>query len=197
MPAGNDPSDLRAQADQILTQIRAEKLDAITPPRFRTAITLPAQVGQALADTTTPSLYLTGPVGAGKTHAAWAVIRRILEHDDLTHLATALVAHRATTLLDLLRPSDDPTAARREVTRCQHARLLFLDDLGAEKPTEWTRERLYEIVDHRYAELLPVVVTSNLPPSKLGDHVGERVASRLAEMCTVVPLIIADRRRPR
>ncbi len=50
MPAGNDPSDLRAQADQILTQIRAEKLDAITPPRFRTAITLPALVEQALAE---------------------------------------------------------------------------------------------------------------------------------------------------
>jgi DNA replication protein DnaC len=72
-----------------------------------------------------------------------------------------------------------------------------LDDLGAEKPSEWTCEKLLELVDERYVQARPTIVTSNLPPNKLSTHVGERVASRLAEMCTVVPVVGQDRRRAR
>lgn len=200
MPAGNDPWQIGDVPDPVAQMIR-DRIDALIPARFRAPVDLPAEVDTALADGGAPSLYFTGPVGSGKTHAAWSAVRRILERDPelAFHLQmkNAVVAHRSTTLLDLLRPSDDPSAARQEVTRCQRAILLYLDDLGAEKPTEWTQERLYEIVDHRYAHMLPVIVTSNLPPAKLGAHVSERVASRLAEMCTVVPLVTSDRRRPR
>ena len=72
----------------------------------------------------------------------------------------------------------------------------MIDDIGAEKASEWTAERLYTIVDHRYANCLPLMVTSNLPPSKLTEQTGERTASRLAEMCQVVAMTGTDRRRP-
>ncbi len=74
------------------------------------------------------------------------------------------------------------------------SRLLILDDLGAEKPTEWVRERMYEIVNQRYEWMRPIIVTSNLSPAQLAKQVGQRVASRLMEMCEVVELDGRDRR---
>ena len=98
-----------------------------------------------------------------------------------------------TDLLDDLRPGDD---ARQRVRDCQNARLLVIDDVGAEKASEWTQERLYSVIDHRYANCLPLIVTSNLPPAKLAEQTGDRAASRLAEMCKVVAMTGTDRRRP-
>ena len=95
-----------------------------------------------------------------------------------------------TDLLDDLRPGD---FSRQRVRDCQKASLLVIDDIGAEKASEWTAERLYTIIDHRYANCLPLIVTSNLPPSKLAEQTGERSASRLAEMCEVVAMTGTDR----
>ena len=57
-----------------------------------------------------------------------------------------------TDLLDDLRPGDD---SRQRVRDCQNCKLLILDDIGAEKASEWTQERLYSVIDHRYANCLP------------------------------------------
>ena len=100
---------------------------------------------------------------------------------------------RMTDLLDDLRPGDD---SRKRVRDCQGASLLVLDDVGAEKASEWTQERIYSIVDERYVHCLPLIVTSNLPPKELAAQTGERTASRLAEMCIVVPITGTDRRKP-
>ena len=83
---------------------------------------------------------------------------------------------------------------------CKDTRLLVIDDLGAERPTPWTAERLDIIVDHRYVHSRPLIVTSNVPTPRLaarlsgelddapgGDgKTGIRIVSRLAEMCDVV-----------
>ena len=68
--------------------------------------------------------------------------------------------------------------------------LLILDDIGAEKGSEWTRERLFALIDHRYRELLPMIVTSNVPLAQLE----ERVASRLRGGGVVAVLAGPDRR---
>jgi DNA replication protein DnaC len=79
----------------------------------------------------------------------------------------------------------------------RHARadLLVLDDLGASKSTEWTEEINYRLVNHRYENELPTLFTSNVPPKELIGVLGMRVASRLVEMTTRVPLDGEDRRR--
>lgn len=64
--------------------------------------------------------------------------------------------------------------------------LLILDDLGAEKPTEWVRERIFSIIDYRYGNMLPTWGTSNLTPDKLADQIGERAFWRLIEECDVI-----------
>ena len=51
------------------------------------------------------------------------------------------------------------------------------------------------MIDHRYANCLPLIITSNMPPKNVADQTGERVASRLAEMCEVVQMTGPDRRK--
>jgi DNA replication protein DnaC len=72
--------------------------------------------------------------------------------------------------------------------------LLHLDDLGAEKRSDWVLEQLYAIVDERYATNRSMLVTTNLELNELEDQIGERTVSRLAEMCETLPLFGDDRR---
>jgi DNA replication protein DnaC len=191
-----------------------EKLAAailrFTPPRFRAPVEIPAAVAEwAGRGRKAQGLYLAGQVGTGKTHTAWMALAAWCQatgtrpHGEeppsidwggpSVRTAPNVVFTRLTDLLDNLRPGE---AAVQTIRDCQRAVLLVIDDIGAEKPSEWTQERVYSVIDHRYAGCMPLIVTSNLPPSKLADQVGERAASRLAEMCEVVAMTGTDRRKP-
>ena len=206
------PVQWEAQAAERKKQEFAAHIVRDVPPRFRARIDLPAPVESWLTSRAKgDGLYLTGGVGTGKTHVAYETIMRMRETNQQegpvgnrpgqvegwgaeAPAAGHTEIWRATTLLDALRPGVD--SARLTVDLCQRAGLLFLDDIGAEKPSEWTQERLYEVIDERYIGQRTLLVTSNVPPKALAEWVGERTASRLAEMCTVVPLLGSDRRRP-
>ena len=73
--------------------------------------------------------------------------------------------------------------------------MLFVDDLAAAKLTEWTEEVTYRLVNYRYEQCLPGIFTSNVPPAQLRDALGERIASRLVEMCERIVLKGDDRRK--
>jgi DNA replication protein DnaC len=169
-----------------------------TPPRFRRPVSVPAAVtAWAERGTEAQGLYLAGQVGTGKTHAAWMAVAAwcfitSTDPSDASVRGPAVVAARMTDLLDDFRPGE---VSVQRVRECQQAALLVIDDLGAEKPSEWTQERLYAVIDHRYANCLPLIVTSNVPPKNVAAQTGERVASRLAEMCEVVRTTGADRRK--
>ena len=72
--------------------------------------------------------------------------------------------------------------------------LLHIDDLGAEKRSDWVLEQLYAIVDERYASNRSMLVTTNLEVTALEEQIGERTVSRLAEMCETLPMYGDDRR---
>jgi DNA replication protein DnaC len=73
--------------------------------------------------------------------------------------------------------------------------LLHLDDLGAERATDWVLEQLYAIVNARYEEQRSLVITTNLDPAQLREQITERTVSRLIEMCgDPLALFGADRR---
>lgn len=193
---------------QWLERTKAEKIHAVIqgiPRRFSREIPVPPLVQEWVhGDSDKDGLYITGPVGTGKTHAMWcAITLQLVQHikaaetgDEILRIRGPVVT-RATRMMDGLRPGDDPKVVRNNLDALKNADLLAIDDLGAERPSDWTQERLYELIDERYAERLPTLVTTNVPLSRIGEFVGERVASRLAEMCTVVPLTGEDRRRPR
>lgn len=136
------------------------------------------------------SLLILGPVGTGKTFEAFGAVRELTT-------SGAQVAWRFTTAADLyaeLRPrsgNDSEKTFRDYAT----SRLLVIDDLGAAKNSEWVEEINYRLVNHRYQEELPTIITSNLTPKTLGPGLGDRVTSRLAEMTTRVVLAGTDRRR--
>lgn len=122
------------------------------------------------------------------------------EHN--THLAVAVMSElirrrRVPSLfvttpefLDNLRGTyNDPGRNLDEwMDAVKNADFLVLDDLGAEKPTDWVRERIFVLVNHRYREQLPTVFTSNTGPKDLAEQLGERTASRIIAMCDWIAL---------
>ena len=136
------------------------------------------------------SLLIVGPIGTGKTHQAYGALRAL-------SVSGAVCKWQATTELDLfrrLRPSNGHDAPA-EYRTIAGAHVLLLDDLGTEKRTEWTESQLLSIIDHRYAYMLPTLITSNIAPGDFGATFGDRVTSRLAEMTDIVTLEGPDRRR--
>lgn len=136
------------------------------------------------------NLVVLGPVGVGKTHAAYAALR-----GQVVDRGMALARWSVVDLLDALRPSNDHAPVAWE--HVANVDRLLLDDVGAEKPTEWTSERIYALLNARWEEELPTVATSNLAPTALAAHLGERAFSRLVGGAVVVELNGPDRRRAR
>jgi DNA replication protein DnaC len=73
--------------------------------------------------------------------------------------------------------------------------LLHIDDVGAERTTDWVLEELYSIVNGRYEDQRSIVITTNiLDREALCEQISERTVSRLTEMCDELPLLGHDRR---
>lgn len=138
-----------------------------------------------------PTLLLAGPTGTGKTHQAYAALRMLAE---ARIRFTPWYAYSSAELYAQLRPA---TGRDTEKTFADilGASLLFIDDLGAAKSSEWTEEVTYRIIDGRYNRCLPMIVTTNVPIPQLAERIGDRCASRLAETSVRVVLSGPDRRR--
>lgn len=137
-------------------------------------------------------LVLLGSFGAGKTHLAAAIGNRRLE------LGQPAVFVVAPDLLDHLRSTFSPNSDTQFDDLWESVKstpLLILDDLGTQTTTPWASEKLFQILNHRYMERLPTVITTNVPLEDMGD----RLASRMAhpELSVVVSLGGRDLRTAR
>jgi DNA replication protein DnaC len=136
-------------------------------------------------------LILYGPTGCGKTHLACAVLSCVLE--DGYRAAYWCVPQ----MLEMLMPGGDEGEQQMILDKALLSRVLLLDDLGAEKPSEWTRKELTIILDARWRENRPTIVTTNLlPGEELRRDCGDRAYSRLmSDHYQVVPVTAEDYRR--
>lgn len=134
-----------------------------------------------------PNLVLLGPTGAGKTYAAVAAVRA----DHYSCLSTAF--YSVPRLLFDLRPGS-PVSDRTADVALGSDRLI-LDDVGAERDTDWTHEQLWLVVNERRNAQSPIVATSNLSVATLAERLGDRIASRLLGGSTIVLVSGEDRRR--
>lgn len=137
------------------------------------------------------SLALLGTTGTGKTYQAYGALAAI---GNSGRPPVGWVARSVPDLFARLRPSSgiDTDA---EYEKVANSELLLLDDLGAANQTDWTEEITFRLIDRRYANCLPTIVTTNLPLPKLRAMLGDRVSSRLRQMCAMVSIEGDDRRR--
>ena len=195
----------RLAAAHIPQRYRDCTLDAFDPsyPRAdeslsRALLTARRFVDQYPVDTAGKGLILVGTAGLGKTHLAVGVLQRLVRErgarglfcdyrELLKNIQNSYNAQVNTTELELLKP-------------VFAAEVLVLDDLGAQKPNEWVWDTVALILNTRYNDRLTTIITTNYPDlpagggsmndaeraareQTLGDRIGDRMRSRLAEMC--------------
>jgi DNA replication protein DnaC len=147
------------------------------------------------------TLYITGPVGTGKTCTAYGLVERFFRLPAPQRRCVAYFAGgQVADFLDSISPGhlkdeDKGSAERDPLLRAMRANLTLLDDLGASKISEWREEQIFRVMDARYRDELPTIVTSNIAPAHLSDVVGERIASRISQDCIVVSLTGKDKRK--
>ena len=144
-------------------------------------------------------LFLEGQPGVGKTHLAAAVLKQVIQTTGARG-----VFYDTRDLLRIIRSTYDPSIRTTELEILRpvmQADLLVLDDLGAEKTSEWVEETMNLIVNTRYNERRVTIFTSNyadIPddtdPNALIFRIGHRMRSRLHEMCEFVVMDGADYR---
>jgi DNA replication protein DnaC len=153
-------------------------------------------------------LLLIGPSGVGKTHLSVAILKELI-----LSKSVACLFSDYRELLKQIQNSYNPSVQITELDLLRpvfQTEVLVLDDLGAVKPTEWVWDTVSVILNTRYNENRTTLITSNFqdgpaaavagPRSAareetLGDRIGERMRSRLCEMCRTVNLNAPDYRQ--
>jgi DNA replication protein DnaC len=153
------------------------------------------------AGTAGKGLLFIGSMGVGKTHLAVGVLQRLVRERGVKGL---FCDYRE--LLKSIQNSYNPEVRTTELELLKpifSAEVLVLDDLGAQKPNEWVWDTVALILNTRYNDRQTTIVTTNyqdLPAGggsqndaeraarepSLGDRIGDRMLSRLAEMCVRV-----------
>ncbi|HWC86828.1 MAG TPA: ATP-binding protein [Solirubrobacteraceae bacterium] len=135
-------------------------------------------------------LWFMGPVGTGKTTLAMLVSK------------AAISAGRSVAIYSLPRLLNEIRETHRFershvdlLDRLTAVDLLHVDDVGAERSTDWVLEELYSIVNARYEDGRSMVITTNiLDRAELCEQITERTVSRLTEMCDQIPVRGHDHR---
>lgn len=143
-------------------------------------------------------LYISGIVGSGKTHAVSALARALVYEGHSVVLTNTLA------MLDSIQATygrdGNQSGGVGRFTGCD---LLILDDMGKESGNGWVLTTMFQVINTRYENMRPIVVTSQYTLPALAKRLGragekesaEAIASRLYEMCGIVTLLGIDHRK--
>jgi DNA replication protein DnaC len=143
------------------------------------------------------SIFIYGPRGTGKTHLLAAIANRFSEMKTGPSFDFISVPDM------LLEIRKDMDASAKKILEYSGQRgiwydspldILFLDDLGTEKLTDWALSTIYTVIDGRYRNCFLTFISSNYTLDEIADRVDDRISSRLAEMCEIIHLTGKDRR---
>lgn len=136
--------------------------------------------------------WFFGDIGTGKTLLAMLISKAAVE------AGRSVAVYSTPRLLAEIKETYDTDSERSYMdlfNRLRSVDLLHLDDLGAEKRTEWVLQELYSIVNERWQDQRSMVVTTNLDLDDLREQIGARTVSRLMEICgEPIPLMGGDLR---
>lgn len=134
-------------------------------------------------------LILCGSVGTGKSFLAAAIANELISQ------GTPCLMTNFSRIIS--RISEKFGGDQKYLDNLNRFDLLIIDDLGAERDSEYMWEKVMDVIDARYRAGLPLIVTTNLNPKDLYDPSDirrQRVFSRLKEMCIFLEVNGADRR---
>ncbi len=137
-------------------------------------------------------LLLYGTVGTGKTYYAACIANAVIDRTDRDY---RVFMTNFAEIADALSGTWDKAEYINDLMSYD---LLIIDDLGAERKSEYMQEQVWKITDARYRSGLPLIVTTNLTAEEIdkGDGIGnKRIYSRLLEHCLAVEVKGKDRRR--
>jgi DNA replication protein DnaC len=201
----NTAFDCRCRAQRVAL-VKARSLSAVIPRRYRdVAFDRPpvteidpqvVAAARRFADTIDEKLeagrglWFMGPVGTGKTTLAMLVSKAALKN------GRSVAIYSLPRLLNEIRDTHRTERSHIDLLdRLTAVDLLHIDDVGAERTTDWVLEELYSIVNARYEDQRSMVITTNIADhDALCEQVTERTVSRLTEMCDALPLLGHDRR---
>ncbi len=135
-------------------------------------------------------LIFVGECGVGKTHLAVGIMKELAKKG--IQVKFVFVPD----FLDELRKSYEKEAGLEEdiIGVVRDCDFLILDDLGTEKITEWSKEKILQVINHRVNYLLPFIITTNFSGEVLKERIGERTYSRIKGVCEELVLNGSDRR---
>lgn len=190
--ADDTPEAARMWVREQQAAARHRQFESSVPERYRSAsyadLDPHLQARDVVAgwlDSPSRTLLLTGNVGTGKTHAAYAVLR------DAATRGMWVAGSTVSGILRALRPGADPSPVPR---RAELSSVFLFDDLAAERNTEWAIEQVGEIIDSRHREHRRQIVTTNASKADLVTHFGDRIVSRLLDSATLARFDGPDRR---
>lgn len=147
---------------------------------------------------TDKGLFITGTYGVGKTYLASCIANETIKNKNTVVFGTLIQ------LLDYIKDTykDSSVSDKEYLNLYSSVDLLIIDDLGKEKPTEWVLEKLFLIVNNRYNNYLPIVITTNYNRNQLRERLCvnknysmvDSIISRLYEMCGGIEIKDEDHR---
>jgi DNA replication protein DnaC len=185
---GENLSTLGLHGDQTFETFSPRSTEL--PPDERDNLHMAITRAREFAENPKGWLVFTGDYGCGKTHLAAAVAN----YQVTTGRAVPMFVV-VPDLLDHLRATFSPTSTitlDKLFEQVRSVPLLVLDDLGTESATPWAREKLFQLLNHRYAARLPTVITT----SDSIDQIDPRLRSRMldAARCTVFAIHVTSYR---